>query len=92
MTRDENRLRGITWTAIALTVIGALNWGLVGLFSFNLVAAIFGDQSIISRIVYILVALAGITLLALTPALRQRPATPRAATLGDQTMRPTPTR
>ena len=47
-----------TWIAIALVVIGALNWGLVGLFSFNLVAAIFGEQSVISRIVYVVVAIA----------------------------------
>ena len=39
-----------------LMVVGGLNWGLVGIFSFDLVAAIFGDLSIISRIVYILVA------------------------------------
>ena len=47
--------------ALALTVIGALNWGLVGLFDFNLVSAIFGavDTSIITRVVYILVGIAG---------------------------------
>lgn len=43
-----------------LTIIGALNWGLVGLLNFDLVAAIFGKKSIISRIVYILVGLAGV--------------------------------
>jgi len=47
--------------ALALTIIGALNWGLVGLFDFNLVTAIFGavDTSIITRVVYILVGIAG---------------------------------
>jgi len=43
-----------------LVVIGALNWGLIGLFEFNLVAKIFGGLSIISRIVYILVGLSGL--------------------------------
>jgi len=43
-----------------LTIIGALNWGLVGLLNFNLVAAIFGKKSILSRLVYILVGLAGV--------------------------------
>jgi hypothetical protein len=83
----EHHLHGLTWAAIILTVIGALNWGLVGLFRFNLVAAIFGDASVISRIIYILVALAGVTLIALTPTLRQhmRP-TSRAATVGDPTI------
>ncbi len=51
------------WIAIVLVVIGALNWGLVGLFNFDLVAAIFGSLSVFSRLVYILVALAGIYLL-----------------------------
>ena len=46
---------------LALVVIGSLNWGLVGLFQFDLVAWLFGGQAaIISRIVYTLVALAGI--------------------------------
>jgi hypothetical protein len=56
-------LSGLTWLAIALVVIGALNWGLVGLFEFDLVAAIFGALSPLSRIIYVLVAIAGIYLL-----------------------------
>ena len=51
--------------AIALAAVGALNWGLVGLFKFDLVALIagglkFGDVNLFSRIVYVLVAVAGI--------------------------------
>ena len=46
--------------ALALIIIGAINWGLVGLFSFNLVDTIFGAMSIISRIIYILVGLSGL--------------------------------
>lgn len=42
---------------LALVVIGGLNWGLVGLFDFNLVAAIFGAESVLSRLIYILVGL-----------------------------------
>ncbi|MBE6468089.1 MAG: DUF378 domain-containing protein [Alphaproteobacteria bacterium] len=49
-------------TALVLTIIGGINWGLVGLFSFDLVAFIFGPMSILSRIVYTLVALSAITL------------------------------
>lgn len=45
--------------AAVLVVVGALNWGLVGLFQFDLVAAIFGDASLLSRIVYSLVGFAG---------------------------------
>lgn len=47
-------------TALILMIIGAINWGLIGLFEFNLVDAIFGDMSLISRIIYILVGLAGL--------------------------------
>jgi len=47
----------IVW---ALLAIGGLNWGLVGIFNFDLVAAIFGEISILSRIVYSLVGLAAV--------------------------------
>jgi len=50
--------------AYFLVIIGALNWGLVGLFNFNLVNAIFGDMTVLSRIVYILVGVAAIISLA----------------------------
>lgn len=48
-------------TSLVITIIGAINWLLVGLFKFDLVAAIFGGQtSVISRIIYIIVGLAGL--------------------------------
>jgi hypothetical protein len=47
--------------ALLLVIVGALNWGLIGLFQFDLVAALFGGQGAwLSRIVYSLVGLAGI--------------------------------
>ena len=46
--------------SLILIVIGALNWGLIGLFNFDLVAALFGTMSMISRIVYSLVGIAGL--------------------------------
>lgn len=46
--------------ALLLVVIGALNWGLIGLLNFNLVAFLFGATSMISAIVYSLVGLAGL--------------------------------
>ena len=47
--------------ALIITIIGALNWGSIGLFSFDIVAWIFGGQTaLLSRIVYTVVALAGI--------------------------------
>ena len=45
---------------LVLTIIGPINWGLIGLFDFNLVSFLFGDMSIISRIVYSLVGIAGL--------------------------------
>ncbi len=47
--------------ALVLTIIGALNWGLVGLFQFDLVASLFGgSDEIISRVIYTVIGLAGI--------------------------------
>ena len=46
--------------ALILIIIGAINWGLIALFNFDLVAAIFGDMTMLSRIVYGLVGLSGL--------------------------------
>ena len=47
--------------ALILVIIGALNWGMIGLFQFDLIASIFGGMStVVSRIIYTLVGLAGI--------------------------------
>jgi uncharacterized protein len=48
-------VRAINLVTLLLVIVGGLNWGLVGLFDFNLVAAIFGEMSPLSRIVYVLV-------------------------------------
>ena len=48
-------------TALVLIIVGAINWGLIGIFGFDLVGALFGGQmSIISRIVFTLVGIAGL--------------------------------
>ena len=46
--------------ALTLVIVGALNWLLIGLFNFDLVATLFGTMSILSRIIYSLVGLSGI--------------------------------
>jgi hypothetical protein len=61
------KLTALDWIALILLVIGGLNWGLVGIFSFDLVAAIFGAMSVIARIVYILVCLSAIYILIVSP-------------------------
>ena len=48
--------------AVILVVVGALNWGLVGLFQFDLVAALLGDATLLSRLVYVVVGVAGLFL------------------------------
>jgi len=57
------------WLALILVIVGALNWGLVGLFRFDLVATIFGDMSLFSRLVYSLVGVAAIFLAFMSPRL-----------------------
>lgn len=58
--------------ALTITIIGAINWGLIGLFSFDLVAFIFGDMSIVSRIVYTLVGICGLYLITFYGLLQEK--------------------
>ena len=46
--------------ALILSIVGCVNWGLVGVFEFDLVAWLFGSMSLLSRIVYIVIALSGV--------------------------------
>ena len=50
-------------SALTLVIIGAINWGLIGFFRFNLVTFLFGDMTMLSRIIYGLVGLCGLYLL-----------------------------
>lgn len=56
----KKRMTAAEWIPMLLLVIGGLNWGLVGLFDFNLVAALFGEDTALSRIVYTLVGLSAL--------------------------------
>ena len=59
--------------ALVLVIVGALNWLLVGLFSFDLVASIFGGQTaLLSRIIYVLVGIAGIYAITLLTRPREK--------------------
>jgi len=54
-------MKALNLATLTLVIVGAVNWGLVGLFQFDLVAALFGGQdAALSRIVYSLVGLAGL--------------------------------
>lgn len=50
-------------TALTISIIGAINWGLIGFFNFNLVSCLFGSMTWLSRIIYAIVGICGIYLL-----------------------------
>ncbi|MCI5899155.1 MAG: DUF378 domain-containing protein [Firmicutes bacterium] len=56
-------LKGLDYTCLTIAIIGAVNWGLIGIFRFDLVAFLFGDMSWLTRIVYTLVGLSGLYLI-----------------------------
>lgn len=57
--------RGLDYTILTIAIIGAINWGLVGFFKIDLVNMIFGDMTIISRIIYAVIGLCGLYLVSL---------------------------
>ena len=57
---EEDIMNILQKVCLIFTLIGALNWGLIGLFDFNLVSSLFGDENVMTRIIYVLVGLAGI--------------------------------
>lgn len=57
--------KGLDYTILTIAIIGAVNWGLVGFFKLDLVALLFGDMSLISRIIYAVVGLCGLYLISL---------------------------
>ena len=59
-TTSSKTMNAVDWIAMALLIIGGVNWGLVGLFGFDLVATLFGDMTPISRLVYVLVGLSAL--------------------------------
>jgi hypothetical protein len=62
----------VDWVAMALMIIGGINWGLIGLFNFDLVAYLFGQHSLISRIIYLAVGIAALYSLYLSSKIAQR--------------------
>ena len=72
------KLNSIDWIAYVLTIVGGLNWGLVGAFEFNLVDELFGEGSTLSRIVYILVGLSAVYLIYTATKFGKRSTAPTA--------------
>lgn len=57
--------KGLDYTILTIAIIGAINWGLVGFFKLDLVALLFGEMTLISRIIYAVVGLCGLYLVSL---------------------------
>jgi len=53
-------MKYIDLVAAVLVLVGAINWGLVGLFQFNVVSTVFGDPATLGRLIYILVGVSGV--------------------------------
>ena len=58
-------MKGLDYTALTLVIIGAINWGLIGLFRLDLVSLLCGNMTWLSRVVYTLVGISGMYLLSL---------------------------
>lgn len=83
-TTSTNKTDVITKVLMILAIIGAVNWGLIGFFNFNLVDAIFGggareQTSTASRVIYAIVGLAGLAALGFLPKLHAAPIERRMA-------------
>ena len=55
--------RGFDYFALTIAIIGAINWGLIGFFKFDLVAFLFGNLTVLSRIIYAVVGICGLYLI-----------------------------
>lgn len=74
---DGFHMSALDWIAMALLIIGGLNWGLIGLFGINLVASLFGEESLISRVIYLAAGLAALYSLYLSNRMAQEHAKSR---------------
>ena len=57
--------KGLDYTILTIAIIGAINWGLIGFFRIDLIAILFGEMSMVSRIIYSIVGLCGLYLVSL---------------------------
>ena len=57
--------KAIDYVALTVGIIGAVNWGLIGFFRFNLVSFLFGDMTLLSRIIYAVVGICGLYMISL---------------------------
>ncbi|MFA6522948.1 MAG: DUF378 domain-containing protein [Candidatus Peribacteraceae bacterium] len=65
-------LTALDWVALVLVLVGGLNWGLVGLFQYDLVSALFASMPVVAKIVYVLVGLAALYLIVISGKLAKK--------------------
>ncbi len=53
-------MKGLDYTVLTIVLIGAINWGLIGFFDFDLVSTLFGQMSMLTRIIYAVVGIGGL--------------------------------
>ena len=63
MAAKKSQMKGLDWVAWVLVVIGALNWGFVGVANLNLVESVFGVSASLVQVAYILIGLGGLYML-----------------------------
>ena len=54
------RTNGLDYTILTIVIIGAINWGLIGFFGFDLINVVFGNMTLLTRIIYAIVGLSGL--------------------------------
>ena len=65
------KLNMVDWLTLVLVLVGALNWGLVGILEFDLVATLFGDMTMLTRIIYALVGVSALYLASISTSLNK---------------------
>ncbi len=58
--KGVNNMKALDYTVLTIILIGAINWGLIGFFDFDLVSSIFGQMTMLTRIIYALVGIGGL--------------------------------
>lgn len=69
---DKRYMKMIDLIAATFLFVGGINWGLVGLFGFNLIAWVFGEMSLLSRIIYVLIGISAVYDAAMWKAIQKR--------------------
>jgi uncharacterized membrane protein YuzA (DUF378 family) len=72
VNNSSSKMGAVDWIAMVLLIVGGLNWAMVGLFSVDVVASLFGVQSPISRLVYVLVGLSALYSIFLSTKMARR--------------------